>query len=170
MKIRKANLEDADKIAAVHVASWKETYNGILKEEFLSNLKVEDRLDLWKETLSNPKEEAPVLVAEDHQGEIVGFASFGPERSEADIDGELYAIYILKSNVGQGIGTQLFKEGIKLMQSEGYSSLLVWVLNENPSKYFYESMGGQRYQQEEIRIAGENHLEISYIWKELLIS
>ncbi|WP_442595676.1 GNAT family N-acetyltransferase [Neobacillus sp. D3-1R] len=167
MKIRIANLEDAFDIATVHVESWKETYKGIMNEEFLNNLKVEDRLHLWKETLANPKEEAPVLVAEDSQGKIVGFASFGPERSEADIDGELYAIYILKSNTGQGIGSLLFNEGVKLMKSQGFSSLLVWVLAENPSKYFYESMGGKKFEEKEFILAGQNHIELSYIWKEL---
>ena len=43
MEIRRAVAEDADAIAAIHVAGWRETYAGILPAAHLAALSVERR-------------------------------------------------------------------------------------------------------------------------------
>src|SRR5580700_11026321 len=51
--LRKAELIDAPKIARVHVASWLETYKGILPDEMLAALSVERRTHAWELMLSD---------------------------------------------------------------------------------------------------------------------
>jgi L-amino acid N-acyltransferase YncA len=97
MIIRAAHLEDAPGIAHVHVDSWRTTYKGIMPDKTLANLSYEQRTQQWVTRLSKPHRETFIPVAED--GQIVGFVSGGPVRSEQEAlyKSELYAIYILST-------------------------------------------------------------------------
>ena len=96
MNIRKAKAEDAAEIAKVHVDSWRTTYKNIVSDEFLERMSYEERENMWKRIFQSTGGEPCVYVTE-KDGEIVGFASGGKERSGnyPDFDSELYAIYLL---------------------------------------------------------------------------
>jgi len=81
MLIERATQLDARGIASVHVQSWRDTYKGIIDQEFLDSLKVEDRYELWKESLK-AEQNGCVYIAKNDSGEVVGFASFGVERTK----------------------------------------------------------------------------------------
>lgn len=167
MKIRRAVLEDAKGIAEVHVKSWQETYKGIVDQNYLDQLKVEDRFRMWEAGLSAKNNPGLTFVAENSVGQIIGFASFGPERTKRyGADGELYAIYLLDEYKGRKIGTKLFYAGIKELIAD-YSSVLVWVLEDNASKQFYEKFDPEKAGEEEITIAETAYKEIAYIWKDI---
>ncbi|MFJ7661235.1 GNAT family N-acetyltransferase [Lysinibacillus sp. NPDC097162] len=91
-KIRKAIEPDAKAIAKVHVDSWRTTYANIVPDEYLINLSYENREQLWIKNISNDA----VFVAENNEGQIIGFSSGGKERSGKyiEFEGELYAIYL----------------------------------------------------------------------------
>lgn len=141
MKIRKAILEDAPYIAKVHVDSWRTTYKDIFPDEFLKSLSYEQREQLWERNIT----EHSVFVAKNNDGEIVGFSTGGKERGGKydGYDGEIYAIYIFKDYQGKGIGRKLVQSVVEELVQEGINSMLVWVLEDNYSKYFYESLGGK---------------------------
>lgn len=92
MRIREAKVSDATGIAFVHVESWKTTYRNILPKEFLTNLSFKRREQFWEKSIP----EGHVFVAENDEGQIVGFASGGRERSGKyeGYKGELTSIYI----------------------------------------------------------------------------
>lgn len=168
MIIRKADNGDAHGIAKVHVKSWKETYKGIISQEYLEGLNVDDRLLLWENILSSPKDEAPVYVTVNNKGEIIGFASFGIERSAMQpTAGELYAVYLLEEYKRNGLGTMLLYEGLKDLMQQGFDSLLVWVLAENPSLQFYEHFVPKKEAVENAQIGSSFYEEIAYKWSNL---
>ncbi|WLR55952.1 GNAT family N-acetyltransferase [Mesobacillus subterraneus] len=168
VQIRKATIEDASGIAKVHVRSWQETYQGIVSQDYLDSLKVDDRKPLWKKSLSESADTSPVFVAVNSEGEIVGFASFGKERSgNFDADGELYAIYILKEYQGMKLGMKLLLAGLEDLLKQDYEAMLVWVLADNESRKFYESLQPQKAGEEVVNIAGKKYLEVAYIWKNI---
>ncbi|WNF22201.1 GNAT family N-acetyltransferase [Mesobacillus jeotgali] len=170
MQIRKATKDDACGIAKVHVISWQETYQGLVRQEYLDSLKVEDRKPLWEKGLLLNAETSPVFVAVNPEGEIIGFASFGKERTgKFDADGELYAIYILKEYQRGKLGLRLLQAGLEEMQKLHYQSMLVWVLADNESRKFYKSLKPKKAGEEVVKIAGKEYLEFAYIWKELNI-
>ncbi len=118
-KIRKINFEDAKGIAKVHIKSWRETYKGIVDDEYLKNLTLKSRTKKWEEIFEKPKDDNWIFVVEDEDGNIVGFISGGSAREHvAQFKGELFAIYILKKHHGCNLGFRLTKKLCSIMESK----------------------------------------------------
>lgn len=168
MHIRRAEVGDAPGIARVHIESWKETYTGIISQEYLDSLKIEDRLGLWEKSLSQTSTLSPVFVALNEENKIVGFASYGKKRTEKfNADGELNAIYILKKYQREKLGLKLIQAGVNELIEQNYTSMLVWVLEENKSRNFYESLQAVKSGEETDNIAGKEVIELAYVWDDL---
>ncbi|MEW9033324.1 MAG: GNAT family N-acetyltransferase [Planifilum fimeticola] len=166
MIVRKAGPADASGIARVHVESWRTTYQGIVPDSVLDNLSVEKRENRWKQDLRQGK--SRTFVAETSGGEIVGFACSRPERTKAyGYDGELYAIYLLQRCQRKGIGRRLFRAAAQELAADGFRSFLVWVLADNPSRRFYEALGGEKTAEEPVTIGEVTLQKIAYGWKDI---
>lgn len=162
--IREARPEDAAGIARVHVDSWKSTYRGIVPDEVLDNLSYEEREEQRRSIFGTRVPGAFSLVAEDVNGDIVGFADAGPARKgDPEYDSEIYAIYLPADVQGQGIGRRLFEEVVRRLRADGYRGMMLWVLADNPSRGFYERMGGRPVRRQTISI-GKELAEIGYGW------
>lgn len=155
MYFRKAELQDAKRLAHVHVHSWRTTYQGIVSDEYLQSLSVEEREGKWTQILSGSHDTHVCMVEED---EIVGFVSFGKERS-GEFEGELYAIYLLKNHQGKGIGEKLFDIAVSGLKKQGFNTMWIWVLKENPSKHFYYRYKPVLIKEEMLTIGKERHRE-----------
>ena len=104
IRIREAKLDDAGAIARVHVASWRTTYTGLVTNAYLAGIDVREREGRWRSIL-DPASQTFTLVAETEEGELVGFAGDGPERTDDKVyRGELQALYLLESYQRRGIG------------------------------------------------------------------
>lgn len=166
MKIRKANIQDAQSIGKVHVDSWRTTYKGILPDDFLNRLSYEQRTELWKNNISDATNY--VLVAENKQGEIIGFATSGTRKRNSVVNStDLTSIYLLEEYHGQGIGKRLLKEIFTYFNQKGYEKVFVEVLAENKSRYFYEYYGAQYVNNVEINIGGKIVEELIYVWNDI---
>jgi GNAT superfamily N-acetyltransferase len=169
--VRHAAPVDAATIAAVHVESWRSTYRGLLPDDFLDALPVQDRETMWRrnlEAIADGRSSSCLLVAEDEAGAIVGFASAGLEREKGSpFGGELYALYLLREHQGKGVGRSLFLRAGQHLEGIGCRSMRVWVLKGNPAITFYEHLEGVPAGEKAISIAGEEHLEVAYGWKNL---
>ena len=165
---RDATLRDADGISIAHVLSWQESYKGILDDQYLISLKAESRAQMWRDRLQDPNFDGHVIVAENHDGKIVGFVGVGPSRSEEfpiSQWGEIRAIYLLKDYKAKGIGRKLFELGRTSLAQSGYQTFFCWVLKDNPSRRFYESVGGVLSSHEKlIEIGGLPLSEVAYKW------
>jgi GNAT superfamily N-acetyltransferase len=168
MLIREAILTDAPGIARVHIDTWRSTYRGIVPDDFLANLSYEARERTWTTSITHADDRDFVYVAEDEQGQIVGFASGGTSQSGyPDYPGELYAIYVLREAQGKGLGRALFGAVVKRLARSGIHSMIVWVFRDNrPSRRFYEVMGGELLYEKEFELAGARLTEVAYGWKD----
>ena len=138
--IRLAAQDDIDLIAQVHISSWDTTYRGLMPDAVLDNQSFDRRRDWWKSVIAEHAQQ--VVVAEENK-QIIGFSHFGAERENDPIyRGELYAIYLLQAHQKKGIGRLLFKASAEGLLKLGMQNMLLWVLSTNPSRYFYEKMGG----------------------------
>lgn len=168
MIVREATHTDVPIIAKVHVDTWRTTYRGIVPDEHLANLSYERRASSWYNILNHaPKNGYFTYVAEDEFGEIIGFASGGEERTGDPVyKGELMAIYILQNQQGKGIGRCLVQAVAKKLYLSGITSMLVWVLVDNPACQFYAALGGKPVHEKEIEIGDKPLIEVAYGWME----
>ena len=54
--------------------------------------------------------------------------------------------------------------------TQGFSEAIIWVLSANPSRFFYEAMGGTRVGEREERLWGTVVNEIAYGWSDLKLA
>jgi GNAT superfamily N-acetyltransferase len=168
MLIRAAELVDAAAIARVHVDSWRTTYRGIVPDDALSALSYEQREQTWRRAISDSDNVRCVYVAEADGRHLIGFASGGPERSGDQIYvGELYAIYLLAERQRKGAGRRLALAVASHLLRGNLTSMLVWVLAENPARSFYATLGGQQVYEKTETIGGARLVEVAYGWRDL---
>ena len=137
MNVRPARLEDARRLGEIHVETWRATYPGVMPQEVLDGLSVDDRERDWQEWIPDPETEA--FVAE-LDGRIVGFVNVGPSWMDRTI-GELYAIYVTPDAHGRGAGVALMDAGVRAL-SRRWNEAMLWVATENPrARRFYERYG-----------------------------
>ena len=118
--------------------------------------------------MAAPRQRSVTLVACDSTRGVVGFVDGGEERTgRLGHDGELYAIYLLQAAQRQGAGTLLAGHFAREMQLKGFTSMVVWVLDLNPLKKFYEALGGRVISRETIERGGEQYFEVAFGWDEL---
>ena len=162
--IRPATPADAPAIARVHTTSWRETYAGLMPDDFLAHMTSEDmrqrREAGWERTISKRLE--TVLVAE-QDGNVMAFASAGAARDHPGYAAELMTLYALKSAQGRGLGRALFAEIVGKLAAEGVPNLALWVLDANLTRRWYLRQGG--------REAGEKQdgalREVRVVWDAL---
>ncbi|WP_409254236.1 N-acetyltransferase family protein [Bacillus sp. SCS-153A] len=164
MLVRKATPEDSLGIAKVQVDTWKSTYQGIVPDKYLDSMTLKSRDEKWKAILNK----GTVYVAEE-KGTIVGFSSGGSERTGnyPEFQGELYAIYILKDYQRKGLGKLLLQPVVNDLIQKNILSMIVVVLEDNPSRYFYESLGASLLDTVQAEIGGKQLLERVYGWKDI---
>ncbi len=166
MKVRHAVHNDIPKIAQIHVESWQTTYHGIISQEYLDALNVEEREESWRS-----KSLEGTFVAEDTDG-VFGFASFGKQRDErySIYDGELYAIYLLQKKQKSGAGMALTAKGVDYLIEKGFQKMLLWVFEQNSAKQFYQKLQPSFVVTSQFELAGEKHEEIGYGWELSVLS
>jgi ribosomal protein S18 acetylase RimI-like enzyme len=135
--VRPATPEDARAIAEVQVETWRAAYVGVMPQEVLDGLDVDERADAWSHWLSI--ETSAQFVAE-RSGAVVGFASVGPSRHEPE-SGEVYSIYVRPDAWDTGSGWALMDAAVARL-AEQWEEAILWVAEENPrARRFYERYG-----------------------------
>jgi len=168
MQIRNARTEDAAAIGRIHVDSWRTSYKGIVPDDYLASLSYERHVNNWRQILSQYSHRNFIVTAETDQGELAGFASSGAKRDGPQAyAGEVYAIYILQPYQKRGIGRKLLSASAKRLIENEMTSMLLWVLAENPARGFYEHLGGQWLEEKSLEIGGAELIEVAYGWPDV---
>jgi ribosomal protein S18 acetylase RimI-like enzyme len=167
-RIRRAVSGDARGIARVHVETWRTAYAGILPDRVIVQMSVDDKAAAWRHLVGRQDAVETVIVAE-AGGDIVGFASCGPSGPEAmaDYDGEVHTLYVLPDWQEQGIGRALLCGCFRALAAAHIAAAHLWVLADNPARFFYQAMGGIRIGERDERLWGAAVHEIAYGWPDL---
>jgi len=149
MNIRQATIEDSAALARIQVDSYRAAYAGLLPDRpesaaYLDHFTYEEQEQDWRDLILAGMEDV-LLVAEDEEGTLVGYAlgRSGPA-GIAPYDGELVALHVRRSHQRQGIGRALVTAVAGQLRARGCTALMLWVLEENaPARAFYERLGGR---------------------------
>jgi hypothetical protein len=172
--LRKARAADAIAIGAVHVAAWRSAYPGILPDVFLAKLSVSRQAAHYDAAIRGG---TGVLVAiasgtdvpEGSGPRIVGFATAGRAR-QVDAagrrlaEGEVETLYVLDDWRERGIGRRLMRASAGHLLEIGCRSAFLWVLRDNPSRWFYQRLGGKQIAEAPTNVAGQTILQTAFVW------
>lgn len=177
--IRPATAQDAAGIANIYVDAWRSSYAAILPHRVLLGMSYERQTREWSWVIANRADVQPVIVAAEADGGVVGFASFGAARpgdrpasgcfaGERDAKiGEVYTLYVQPEFQERGIGRGLMAAAFAAMAGKGYGRGFLWVLRDNPSRYFYERVGGVMVAERQEQLWGCAVEQICYGWPDL---
>ena len=163
--IRRACAGDAPSIAAVHVATWQNTYANVLPDKFLAHLSV-TRLARQYDCAIHAGVSIHVAINADsfRIPSILGFSSARSCRNKALGDGEVETLYVLDDWQGRGLGGELLRTSAKQLARQGCRSAFAWVLRDNPAGFFYERLGGRRIANGTTHVAGSAIPQVAYAW------
>jgi len=140
--IRPATIDDIEAFVTMKNDAWRWAYAGILPDEHLAGLTVQEQADAWREAFLE-RDDPGVVLALDGQ-RVVGVASFGPTR-DADAPGqtgEIGMLYVAPDHIDTGLGRRLLGEALGNLGRAGFARATLWVLEANArGRGFYEHMG-----------------------------
>jgi GNAT superfamily N-acetyltransferase len=117
-------------VARVHVRSWQAAYRTLLPDDYLDQLRPEDRAQKYNFSSLDPLQPQTIVAAE--AGAIHGFATTAPAR-EPDMPGcgELCALYVDPDQWSRGIGVALVAAARSRLFDLGFRHAVLWVLVGN---------------------------------------
>jgi ribosomal protein S18 acetylase RimI-like enzyme len=169
ISIRRARPADATSIGAVHVAAWRSTYPGILPDEYLAHMSVSRQAVYYDAAIRGGSgvyvaAASGLDVPVGSGPRIVGFATAGRARAPALAEGEIETLYVLDDWRERGLGRRLIRAAAGHLASIGCRSAFLWVLRDNPSRWFYERLGGRPVAESVVQVAGESVPQTGFVW------
>lgn len=135
---RRATVDDARSLTALHLDVWDEAYAGLLPQHILDARRAdtEVRVERWRSNLA----ERTTWVIDDPErpGRLLGFSTGGARRDDDPTlpERELWACYVRAEAYGRGLGYAL------LLAAIGTGPAYLWVLEGNARAIgFYERQG-----------------------------
>jgi GNAT superfamily N-acetyltransferase len=173
--IRRARPLDAAAIGAVHVATWRSTYAGVLPDAYLASLSSVRHAAGYEQAIADRRDCHAVFVAvasgpdappgcREGGGAVVGFASGGRARRTGLGQGEIETLYVLDDYRDRGVGRRLMRAMAAHLAAVGCRSAMLWVLEANPTRWFYLRLGGRAAARETIRFAGQTLDQLAFVW------
>ena len=152
--IRRARPSDAAAIGAVHVATWRSAYAGVLPEEYLAGLSAMRHAGGYQQAIADRRDGHAIFVA----------VASGTDAPPGLGEGEVETLYVLDDYRERGIGRRLMRAMAAHLAAVGCRSVMLWVLEANPTRWFYLRLGGRPVAREAIRFAGLALDQLAFAW------
>lgn len=158
--IRGARADDAEEIAAVHDAAWRQAYRGIIPGRELERMVARRGPRWWRRAIT----QGTRLTVVDYDESVVGYTSYGRNRVPTlPFGGEIFELYLAPEFQGVGFGRRLFDAARRDLANHGLRSTLVWALADNDRALdFYQRLGGRVVRRAEERFGSEARGRIAY--------
>jgi ribosomal protein S18 acetylase RimI-like enzyme len=139
LRIGPARARDAGAVLALHLASWRDAYGGMLDPAFLAG-PVEEVLGArWRQVFATRRHPGAVLLAR-RDGEAVGFVAAWLRGEDCYVDN----LHVRPGLRGGGVGRALLGEAAMRLAAAGArsASLGVFAANQGALR-FYAALGGE---------------------------
>ena len=158
--IRGARADDAEAIAAVHDAAWRDAYRGIIPGRELERMLARRGPRWWRRAIAHGTR----LAVLDFDETVSGYTSYGRNRVPTlPFGGEIFELYLAPEFQGIGFGRRLFDAARRDLANHGLRSTLVWALADNDRALaFYERLGGRIVRQAQERFGPESRGRIAF--------
>ncbi len=164
MKIELVKEEELMDCANISVNAWKETYKGIINQDYLDSLDVQVRYNKFKSNYQT----SPFLVAKQNN-EVVGFCRYITDleiKEYPEVDSELTVLYVKPELKGQGIGRALLSYVKIALKEKGKKGMIISSIKGNKiGEAFYHKMKGEIIGESEIEIGNNKYKELVFYFK-----
>jgi ribosomal protein S18 acetylase RimI-like enzyme len=160
--IRAATLADSDAIAALHSASWRSSYRGILSDATLGPGLDEERRRHWRAKLESADPDDLVLMVE-------GLA-FITVWAKGDLGFGAYIdnLHVHPERRGGGIGRRLLQEAARRLGLRGERRAYLWVFDANVRTVeLYLRLGGEIVERGLDEIDGVKVPHSRVVWRDI---
>jgi GNAT superfamily N-acetyltransferase len=141
VRYRAARAGDAEQMAVLHAANWRQHYRGAYADSFLDGDVFADRLAVWSSRLADPAGSITVLAEDDG-----GLAGFVHVILDQDVEwGSLIDnLHVALPHQGTGIGTALLAHAAQgVLERAANPRSYLWVLKQNAAaQRFYRARHG----------------------------
>jgi len=141
-------------IGRVHVETWQSSYAGLLPDALLVAMSDVRQSAWWSPRALDdpPPGRAGIFVADDDEMGVVGFTSGGadarhargPRRRRGAGWGRSTPSMSSPTSRNRGLGRALLDALFGQFVADGYDTAILWMLAENPTRFFYEAAGAAR--------------------------
>jgi len=160
---------DSVRIAALHTASWRSAYRGILSDTYLDGEIVQERLGLWKKRLSSSDTDRRLVLLAEDPLELAGFVYVLLDE-EPEWGAYLDNLHVRSDIQGRGLGRRLFAEAARWVAGmEPGWPIHLWVFEANrKAGGFYERFKGEVVAREIKRMPGGAEVwSLRYVWRDV---
>lgn len=142
---RLARVTDADAIAQIQAAAWRERFEMSWPPDLLATLDEDSASHEWvRAILSPPDPRVRILVATNSSDEVVGFAALGPT-GDPDMDDRALELVMWEVHPDarrQGHGSRLMSAAADNARALGSDALCMWLgVDEDARRTFAASCG-----------------------------
>lgn len=167
MLIRPHLRSDADRIAEILAAGWKQSYSHFMPDAFLA-----PRIDPawrraevagWLDEDFDPANEA-IFVAEIDRA-LIGFIHMElGDKGDLGATGIVNLLYVDAAAQKRGAGRRLMARGAQWLLDRKPGPLVLSAFDGNPSRFAYDAMGGIPAKRAISDVYGEPIGSVLYLW------
>jgi predicted GNAT family acetyltransferase len=95
---------------------------------------------------------------------VVGCAGAAPARRAGLAEGEIETLYVLDDWRERGLGRRLMTAAAAGLYADGCRSAFLWVLRDNPSRWFYQHLGGKPAAEAAVTVGGRAVIQLALVW------
>ena len=143
VSFRLAGTDDAPALSRLGAETFTETFGHLYQPADLAAFLVNHGEDHWRQELADPG--FTVLIAENEDGEAIGYAKVGPPHLPFEPRGtavELRQFYLLEPWQGRGLADEMMQWVIDEAERRGGDDLYLSVFVDNHrARKFYERWG-----------------------------
>jgi GNAT superfamily N-acetyltransferase len=145
--VRPARADEADEIARIQLSTWRTAYRRMLPRRVLDDLDPGWLADRWREAVEkppSPRHRVLVAVEQAQSSYLVGFAAVGPaDEEEAGPEVAAFTELLVEPRWGRrGHGSRLLAAAVDLWRSDGFSTALAWVYEQDAASLAFLTSAG----------------------------
>lgn len=164
--IRAAQVADCRGIAEVQVDSYRTAYASFFPPSYLAQFSYEAQEQDWRDLLAANRQDV-LLTAVADGDQVVGYALARPEADLPGYDAEIVALHVRRPWQGHGVGKALLSAVLEELQRRGYAAVMLWTLQGNPVRHWYEALGGQIAGEQTYEVDAWPIMEVAYGWLQI---
>jgi len=165
---QQATSKDSEAIAQLHTKSWRNSYKGILSDDYLDNHALQDRQAIWQKRFEVENPNQCVVLAKEGES-LAGFVCLFANYHE-QFGAYLDNLHVHPAYQSKGLGKKLMQQAVTWLLEQGNNkTMYLWVFEANQDACrFYESLEGINHEVSlELMPDGNKVLSRRYIWNDI---